>query len=43
MGLGRWSFVSYKNSEKGQYRKKTTAVGSFPANKFDLYDMHGNV
>ncbi|MEG4494751.1 SUMF1/EgtB/PvdO family nonheme iron enzyme [Microcoleus sp. D3_18_C4] len=34
---------SYNNSPKGQYRGQTTDVGSFPANVFGLYDMHGNV
>jgi formylglycine-generating enzyme required for sulfatase activity/tRNA A-37 threonylcarbamoyl transferase component Bud32 len=33
----------YGNAAKGEYRKKTTPVGSFPANAFGLYDMHGNL
>ncbi|MCB8759176.1 bifunctional serine/threonine-protein kinase/formylglycine-generating enzyme family protein [Planktothrix agardhii] len=34
---------TYGRGPKGIYRKKTTVVGSFPANGFGLYDMHGNV
>ena len=34
---------TYGSGPKGEYRKKTTEVGSFPANVFGLYDMHGNV
>lgn len=33
----------YGDAEKGQYREQTTDVGSFPANSFGLFDMHGNV
>ena len=34
---------SYGQGSKGSYREETTSVGSFPANTFGLYDMHGNV
>ncbi|WP_343039247.1 MULTISPECIES: formylglycine-generating enzyme family protein [Cyanophyceae] len=34
---------TYGQSPKGDYRKQTTPVGSFPANGFGLYDMHGNI
>jgi formylglycine-generating enzyme required for sulfatase activity len=33
----------YGNAAKGEYREKTTSVGSFPANAFGLHDMHGNL
>jgi formylglycine-generating enzyme required for sulfatase activity len=34
---------TYGEGKKGVDRKKTMAVGSFPANAFGLHDMHGNV
>ena len=34
---------TYASEPKGEYRKKTTPVGSFLPNAFGLYDIHGNV
>jgi formylglycine-generating enzyme required for sulfatase activity len=33
----------FGNGQKGVYRERPMPVGSFPANAFGLYDMHGNV
>jgi formylglycine-generating enzyme required for sulfatase activity len=35
--------LTWKGSPTGRNRKTTTNVGTFPANLWGLYDMHGNV
>ena len=34
---------TYGSGHKGEYRRRTVPVGSFPANAFGLHDVHGNV
>jgi len=34
---------TYNGGAEGEYRGKTVPVGSFPANRFGLYDVHGNI
>ena len=33
---------TYGSGDKGVYRRRTVAVGSFPANDYGLHDAHGN-
>ena len=33
----------FADEPKGEYRKKTTPIGEYPANAFGLHDMHGNL
>ena len=41
--LVNYGVASAEPGSEGVYRGQTTEVGSFSANAFGLYDMHGNV
>jgi formylglycine-generating enzyme required for sulfatase activity len=34
---------TYSSGQKGTYLEKTAPAGSYPVNRFGLFDMHGNV
>lgn len=34
---------NYGDGNRGEFRGKTTPVGTFPRNLFGIFDMHGNV
>jgi formylglycine-generating enzyme required for sulfatase activity len=42
LDIGKVYPGNYANGPKGEFRKKTTPVGSFPPNAFGLYDLYGN-
>jgi len=42
-GETRYTSGSYGQGPIGIFRGKTTRAGTFPRNRFGLYDMHGNV
>ena len=39
----KYELGAYGKGPTGGFRGKTTPPGTFPANRFGLYDMHGNV
>ncbi len=40
---GNYFFQNNLDTKPGEYRQKTVPAGSFSANKWGLFDMHGNV